>query len=303
MAHPLSVLKPNSSLRRLFLASSPRVMKLFSLLSAASCALAASCPCQPASKRGILYTDARSGNSFEEQCPECSWSSNWQSTPNGMVGQRPSFQYIPMLRDLNVTHTGSWQADAQAAIAAGSQVLFSFNEPDIHNTSAGSNLPVSTAVDQHAIYMHPFVGKALIGSPAVSSQADAGYGLHWLAGFISQCSQNPACHFDFCSVHWYGLTGQDEMLFQHLESAHALCGEKPIWLTEVGLRKEHDEDPDPTDLDKCKFISSIMARLEGLTYLATYAFFMGRNPGEPVLPDTGKSFGKAYASGNPNLCA
>lgn len=269
-------------------------MKFLLLLSAALRTLAASCPCQPASKRGILYTDARFANSFRQQCAGCSWASNWASVSNGLLSSEPSFQYIPTLRDTNSSHTSTWEADVRDALAGGSQALFSFNEPDIRNSTAGSNLSVPAAVGNHTQYMRQFVGQALIGSPAVSSTREPGVGLQWLSSFIDQCSKVPGCHFDFCSVHWYGNLDQIEMLFQHLDSAHAICGEKPLWLSEVALLM--DDQHNPSDLDKCEFISSVWSRLESLSYLATYAFFMGRWAGEPVLPSTSSSFGRAYAS-------
>lgn len=75
-------------------------------------------------------------------------------------------------------------------------------------------------------------------------------------------------------------------LVQHAMDTRPFGGqmhiEKPIWLTNVGQEKQHHDYTESSDLYKRRFISSVMARLEGLKYVAPYSFVMGgRKAGRP----------------------
>jgi hypothetical protein len=59
-----------------------------------------------------------------------------------------------------------WEANANAAIAAGSKYLLAFNEPDL---SSQANMSPSQAAASYKKYMMPFAGKAKLVSPAITN--------------------------------------------------------------------------------------------------------------------------------------
>jgi len=54
------------------------------------------------------------------------WAYNWGQTPNDLDS---SFAFVPMLWGTSKGFPDTWQANAQAAIDAGSKYLLAFNEP------------------------------------------------------------------------------------------------------------------------------------------------------------------------------
>lgn len=96
-----------------------------------------------------------------------------------------------MLWGINWDHTSAWDAHASSWIAAGSQHLLAFNEPEL---ASQSNLDPTAAVDAYRKHMQPFAGKAQLGAPAITND-----GREWMTEFLGNCSD---CTVDFVPIHW-----------------------------------------------------------------------------------------------------
>lgn len=234
-------------------------------------------------KRGIAYNDVSLANTMAKDCSNCGWGYNWDSAP-GSLAKR--INYTPMLWSDRADHVKNWNANANAAIKAGSKALFSFNEPDNKGQAA---MTPDYAAKKHIQYMNPFKGKALIGAPAVTNSGNPGEGIEWLKSFLSKCKTEGGCTVDFCNVHWYSGAQYSETLFTHLENAHKACGNKPIWLTEFA-------PTGASDADTTAFLNKVLPRLEKLDYLHAYAYFMTKKGS--LMNDQGglSSYGKTYAN-------
>ncbi|PHH65108.1 hypothetical protein CDD81_3239 [Ophiocordyceps australis] len=236
-----------------------------------------------AGKRGLAYNDGSLANTFGSSCQQCGWAYNWASSPQGLD---PKISFVPMLWGDSPTHTNHWDSDAEKALASGSKAFFSFNEPDIKGQA---NLSPQQAAASHVKYMNKYAGRALIGAPSVSNSNLEGEGLAWLKSFMSACeNQQEKCQVDFCNVHWYAPASASNTLFDHLEEAHQACGGKPVWLTEfapVG-------DPAQTS----SFLQTVMPKLEQLSYVDAYSYFMVSSGNLMSSATDLSSFGKVYAS-------
>ena len=194
-------------------------------------------------KRGLAYNDASLANSLAGG-PAAGWAYNWLSDSSGLDSSVP---YIPMLWGPSSDFTGTWQANAQAGIAAGAQYLFSFNEPDM---STQANLSPEAAAAAWKQYMEPFAGQAKRVAPAVTNGQGDGIGLSWLTSFLSACSD---CTIDAVALHWY-YAGNPFDEFQSQISAVASATGKGIWLNEFGA--------DGSDSDKESFLGQALPWLD-----------------------------------------
>ncbi|KND94297.1 Alkali-sensitive linkage protein 1 [Tolypocladium ophioglossoides CBS 100239] len=211
-----------------------------------------------AKKRGIAYNDPGLADAFGASCAKCGWGYNWDSSAQGLDTK---FNFIPMLWGDLPVHTSHWDADVTKALAGGAKAIFSFNEPD---NSGQANMSPQDAANAHIKYMNKYAGKALIGAPAVTNSGNPGEGIQWLKNFMSAC--NGACRVDFCNVHWYSEAQYADTLFSHLDAAHQACGGKPVWLTEFAPVGDQTLAPD--------FLRKVIPKLDGLSYLAAYSYFM-----------------------------
>jgi hypothetical protein len=129
-------------------------------------------------KRGLAYNNADLLSGFVSSDSQVSWCYNWASstasTPSGI-------EYVPLLWGTQDEFTSVWNANADAALAAGSTHLMSFNEPDY---SGQADLTVAAAVTGYMTYMQPYASKASIGTPAVTN-GGAPMGTTYLANFVS----------------------------------------------------------------------------------------------------------------------
>ena len=176
-------------------------------------------------KRGLCSNDdipitQFGGRTNNGRSSQVNWQYNWDSTTN----QKQSWsEYVPMLWGLQDYHTGHWNDRANQWLSTGgSGHLLGFNEPDIPSQAA---LSVSQAVAGYRKYMKPFIGRASIGTPAVTNG-----GYNWLSQFLDQCND---CGIDFIAAHWYN----DQSLFDDFKNwVNKLCtlGKgKQVWITEV----------------------------------------------------------------------
>ncbi|RDA94864.1 hypothetical protein CP533_4274 [Ophiocordyceps camponoti-saundersi (nom. inval.)] len=236
-------------------------------------------------KRGLAYNEATLANHFNDQCNGCSaWAYNWGSSPDGLASH---ISYVPMLWGNKPMFIDSWHSNAEKAISSGSKAILSFNEPD---NGGQAKMSPELAAQLHVQHMNPYGGKALIGSPAVTNSGNPGEGLQWLEGFLKACENHPEnCRVDFCVVHWYSQPQYANTLYEHIDKAHKICGEKPIWLTEFG-----PVDAAGQPADAASFLKEVIPKLDAIDYLHAYAPFMC-SPGKLMssansLSETGKVY-------------
>lgn len=236
------------------------------------------------SKQGIAYNDPSMANIFHDGCTNsCKWAYNWASSSGNL---NSDINYIPLLWGDLPVHTDHWHSDAEAALGKGAKHLLSFNEPDMPSQA---NMSPGAAAAAHAKYFAPYVGRAQIGTPAVSNSGQTDQGLQWLKQFVDACNADSSCHFDFCAVHWYSEAQYADTLLEHIKGAKDICGaDKPIWLTEFA--------PFGSDDQISGFMKSMLPKLESLDYLQAYSYFMVAQ-NQLMSSNTALSaIGKVYAS-------
>lgn len=234
-------------------------------------------------KRGLAYNNIDMAESFASSCSNCGWGYNWDSESYGLNSK---LNYIPMLWDDTETHTSRFTKNVEEALSNGAKAIFSFNEPD---NGGQANMDAGRAASSHVKLLNKYAGKALIGAPCITNSGDAGEGLEWLQSFVTACdSLDEKCHYDFCNVHWYSEVQYGETLFEHLDKAHKLCGNKPIWLTEFA--------PHGSDEAVGAWIKEAIPRLEALEYLDAYSYFMVGEGSLMASTSELSSNGKIYAS-------
>lgn len=167
--------------------------------------------------------------------------------------------FAPML--WSPAHASTWDANVQAAIAAGSKAILSFNEPD---NAGQANMDPASAAAAHIQYMNPYKGKIAISTPAITNSNNPGEGISWLQEFISVC--NGQCAYDFIACHWYN---DNNDLLQHLTDVHQAGGGLPVWLTEFA--------PIGSSIDPDSFVAQISQELDtnsDYSFVEQYAYFM-----------------------------
>ncbi|EGE83554.1 hypothetical protein RJZ56_006516 [Blastomyces dermatitidis] len=247
------------------------------LACAVSCAPAAdyyTIAANPGSgKRGLAYNNINLLTAFEGG--PFSWSYNWEPRPGGYTA---GIEYVPML--WGPRGYGSWNADAEAGIAAGSKNLLAFNEPDI---ASQANMSPEAAAAAYQKYMNPYAARARLGSPAVSNGAPP-KGLGWMQGFLDACAGN--CKIDFLAVHWHGPSGNVDDFKRYVSEAIAL-GQKygigTVWVTE--FEGQGDEEA------QVNFLKEVLPWLDSNAGVERYASFFVDNL---VKGGALTSVGKAY---------
>jgi hypothetical protein len=213
--------------------------------------------------------------SLSGQNSQVSWAYDWFYAPCSTPGVNdcnfnPALEFVPLLYNSDPNLLSQWSAAAQIAIDNGSTALMSFNEPDFC-ISGSACMNVSTAVSYHQQYMQPFAGKALIGAPAITNSGgtDANpMGLQYLQYFLGNCT---GCDIDFINLHWYSNKYAGASYFEsHINSARAIAGGRPIWITEFGLDNEFSY----TDAELQAFLQKVMPWLDQQPDVARYAYFM-----------------------------
>lgn len=238
------------------------------------------------SKRGAAYNDASMVKVLLGQTNAISWVYNW-GVDAGDLGVDIPF-YPTMWGD---KVAADWPAKAQAAVAKGTEVFFSFNEPD---NAGQANMAPSYAATKHQEWMNPYAANARIGAPAVSSSEEANQGLDWLQQFFDACGGN--CKVDFCNTHWYGPGGDSgaDLFLAHVKAVRDVsgCQGKPVWITEFM--------PQGSASDNETFMKKITEALESSDYdfVEKYSYFM-LAVGESYLMSSAtelNALGKIYAN-------
>ncbi|TFK45938.1 hypothetical protein OE88DRAFT_1668575 [Heliocybe sulcata] len=246
-----------------------------SLLAAGVAFAAPTCKRQSTVKKGLGFNDVSATTSFGSSV---SWAYNWDSQKSGNL---PSgVEYVPMLWGTSSDHTTNWNANANAAIAAGSTHLLGFNEPDL---SSQSNISPQDAAAAWKQYMEPFAGKAKLVSPAVTN-GGAPMGLAWMDEFMTACT---GCTIDAIAIHIYDAAS-NVAYFQNYISSVGTKYNKPVWVTEFGASGATS--------DQQTFLSTMEPFLDGLSSVERYAYF-GDFVGTFVNSDGSLSnLGKTYQS-------
>ena len=120
---------------------------------------------------------------------------------------------------------------------------------------------VSAAVAGYKTYMDPLAGTVRLGAPAVTNGEGATMGLSYLKDFLGNCT---GCTIDFVPIHWYGDGGDVSGFESYVSQAYSAGGERPLWVTEVGV----------TSGDAESFLQGISDWLDGSAMVERWAWFM-----------------------------
>jgi hypothetical protein len=231
--------------------------------------------------RGLAYSTPNYVEVALSASSKFTWAYNWAQSSGGIPSD---ITYVPMLSCTGSQYTSNWYSLAQAAIAAGSTTVLSFNEPD---NAGGCGISVSSAVAYHIQYMNPLASSVAIGSPSVTSSSASGQGVSYLQQWISVCGSS--CKYDFCCGHWYGEGGSAGVteFLAYAQELYVACG-KPVWITEFGA----------TSGDEDTFLELALEALESSEYsfVEGYAYYY-LGPGY-LMDDGGtlSELGEIYAT-------
>lgn len=149
-------------------------------------------------KRGLAFNDGVDISGFSHSAM-ITWGYNWYSDTWQVTNE---IEFGPMLWGIKMDLPDVFSPNAWKWVDSGDQLsgvktthVLSFNEPD---HPAQANMDVGTAIAWHQYYFEQFIGRALIGSPAVTNG-----GYDWLNTFLYNCDLHEGCHVDFVTVHWY----------------------------------------------------------------------------------------------------
>ncbi len=242
--------------------------------------LVAAPPARPASstRKGVSAWSF-SGGDQALAASGASWYYTWSITHAGLTTPA-GVGFVPM-----IWGRASVTSSALAQARTSGPELLTFNEPD---RSDQANLTPAVAL---SLWPQLMATGMTLGSPAVSAgAADPG---GWLDQFMAGAAGRNY-RVDFITLHWYGsdftTAAATEQLRSYLQAVYDRY-HRPIWLTEYALINfSGGASHFPSDAQQAAFVTSSTQMLDGLPYLARYAWF--------ALPasDTGPSTG-LYRSG------
>jgi hypothetical protein len=180
------------------------------------------------------------------------------------------------------SHVNGWTAAANAAIAAGSTALLTFNEPDL---SSQSNIDYETAAQGFMDNVQQFAGKARLGAPAVTN-GGAPMGLTYMQNFLGAC-KTKGCQIDFVCIHWYnGGTADDFKTY--VQNAYTQSGNLPVWITEFQAPGDAAEQN--------TFLQEVIPWLDSQSFVEKYAYFMASDGILLSAGSTLSTLGETFAS-------
>ncbi|KAK8133957.1 hypothetical protein PG984_005969 [Apiospora sp. TS-2023a] len=262
----------------------PVASKISSAVSSAVPTYAAPAPSTgKGGKRGLAYNDAKLVSNVCSNSNKFSWAYNWGSHSDGLDA---AVTYIPTLWGPAPEHSNGWSENAQKAISAGADTIFSFNECD----NAGQcNMDAASAAAAHKSFMKPFVGKAKIMAPSITSSESAGQGCSWLSSFMEACGSD--CPMDGCNAHWYGPGGEAgaDLFLKHLVKVNETCGKNNVWVTEFAA----------TDGDVDAFVKKAVQELDNnskYSFVQGYSYFYLAQGSLMQSANALSTFGNIYAT-------
>lgn len=227
--------------------------------------------------------------SLSGQNSRVSWAYNWfyerqPVSPDFLINSALTF--IPTLWNDDPWRMSAWPSKAQAAIDAGADVLFSFNEPDLCYDGSAC-MSMNRSVTAYKSGMMPFAGKARLGAPAVTNAGPPG-GLQYLEDFIGNCT---GCQIDFINLHWYNNMYAYQYFKTYMTAAHNRFPNYPIYITEFG------DDSNSGDAQTQEFLRQVIPWLDATPWIERYSWF-GNFPGFLINANgTGMSaYGSVYNS-------
>ena len=237
-------------------------------------------------KRGAAFNDGNMVKALLEQSGSAiSWLYNWAPDDWDLGVNIP---FYPTMWGEKMA--SDWPQKAKAACDKGTDVLFSFNEPD---NAGQANMAPAYAATKHQEWMNPFADRARISAPSISSSQEKNQGIDWLTQFFTACAGQ--CKVDFCNAHWYGPGGDAgaEEFLTHLKNVRDVNGcNGKVWVTEFM--------PQGSTSDNEAFMRHVVSSLESPEYdfVEKYSYFMVA-VGESYLMSSEtqlNTLGKIYAN-------
>ncbi|RPD56549.1 hypothetical protein L226DRAFT_520436 [Lentinus tigrinus ALCF2SS1-7] len=208
-------------------------------------------------KRGLSFNDATLTKDFNSG--QVSFAYNWDSAFQGNLPA--GVNYFPMLWSAAPEHSNQWEANANAAIAAGSTHLLFINEPDL---ATQSNTSPADAAKQWMQFMQPFHGKATLVSPAITNGAPPAMGTGWMDQFLSECDKL-GCSVDAIAAHVYD-SATNAAYYQNYITELGTKYNRPVLITEFGASGSVEQQQ--------AFLQTMVPFLDGLASVSHYAWFM-----------------------------
>ncbi|TLD04134.1 hypothetical protein PgNI_11177 [Pyricularia grisea] len=211
-------------------------------------------------KRGLAFNDGVDISGFSHSAM-INWGYNWYSDTWQTTNE---IEFGPMLWGIKMELPDVFSPNAWKWVDSGDQLsgvktthVLSFNEPD---HPAQANMDVGTAIAWHQYYFEQFIGRALIGSPAVTNG-----GYEWLNTFLYNCDLHEACHVDFVAVHWYNKAAYVDDFKNWIDRVCTLAHPRKVWLTEFqGLGTEEE---------MISFLREVLPWLDANNCVERYAYF------------------------------
>ncbi|TLD15150.1 hypothetical protein PspLS_10646 [Pyricularia sp. CBS 133598] len=211
-------------------------------------------------KRGLAFNDGVDTSGFSNSAM-ITWGYNWYSDTWQTTNE---IEFGPMLWGIKMELPDVFSPNAWKWVDSGDQLsgvktthVLSFNEPD---HPAQANMDVGTAIAWHQYYFEQFIGRALIGSPAVTNG-----GYDWLNTFLYNCDLHEGCHVDFVTVHWYNKAAYVEDFKNWIDRVCTLAYPRKVWLTEFqGLGTEEE---------MISFLREVLPWLDANDCVERYAYF------------------------------
>lgn len=206
------------------------------------------------------------------------WYLDWSTSPGAIVTPA-GVHFVPM-----IWGAGDVSARALSEAEHRGPDLLTFNEPD---QSSQANMTVAKAL---ALWPRLEATRLELASPAVASGAETPGG--WLDRFMRAVA---ARHYrvNFIALHWYGSDFKTSdavaQLRSYLVAVHDRYPTKPIWLTEYSLLNFGNGPRYPSGAQQASFVSASISMLDGLPYLARFAWF--------ALPSSGAQSTGLYGPG------
>ena len=206
------------------------------------------------------------------------WYLDWSTSP-GTIATPAGVHFVPM-----IWGPGSVSTKALTEAKHYGPDLLTFNEPDM---SAQANMTVAQAL---SLWPKLEATGLQLASPAVAYGADTPGG--WLDRFMQGAA---ARHYrvNFIALHWYGSDFKTSdavaQLRSYLVAVHDRYPGKAIWLTEYSLISFDNGTHYPSAAQQAAFVSASISMLDGLPYLARFAWF--------ALPTAGAQSTGLYGPG------
>jgi hypothetical protein len=218
---------------------------------------------------GVKTALARSG---------ATWYLDWSTSPEGITAPA-GVHFVAM-----IWGAGSMSATDLSEAKHYGPYLLTFNEPDL---SSQAHMTVAQAL---ALWPKLEATGLQLASPAVATGAATPGG--WLDRFIRGAA-NRHYRVNFIALHWYGSDFKTSdavaQLRSYLVAVHHRYPTKPIWLTEYSLINFGNDPQYPSGAQQAAFVSASISMLDGLPYLARFAWF--------ALPTAGAQSTGLYGPG------